>query len=173
MTSSDQTQVGANRFFLNDAWHPIDECLFANRGYYVSTRPAMVGPLLNINNATSAFLHPIRVSDFIKSFLRIKSNEFYPGITLSEFQVRTLNSILKGVKAKITFAQSATKKTVRLNDNQSQSKRIAYLGKSLIAKRSVLPGTSSDDPQSIIFDKGVNSYQLQSIDCHNSTNDVC
>ncbi|KAJ4305566.1 hypothetical protein N0V90_001097 [Kalmusia sp. IMI 367209] len=67
------TQVGANKFFRNEAFVEMRDVnatmpmgLRAVRGYYTSIRPGRSGLLLNVNKTTSAFLSPITVSDFLR-----------------------------------------------------------------------------------------------------------
>jgi hypothetical protein len=72
------TQVGANKFFINDAFkeiplplrngfkpRPIDQ-LRIHRGYFSSIRPSQIGPLLNVNTTSPAVMPPILVSEFLQ-----------------------------------------------------------------------------------------------------------
>ncbi|KAK3659379.1 hypothetical protein LTR56_001269 [Elasticomyces elasticus] len=73
-------QVGPNKFFLSDVyshmphprWKPKSQGedtwspLNAHRGYYSSIRPGADRVLLNIGAKTTAFLHPMPVSDFLR-----------------------------------------------------------------------------------------------------------
>ncbi|KAI4650583.1 hypothetical protein J4E93_002940 [Alternaria ventricosa] len=69
------TQLGANKFYLDRGFtEMVDKNsnslgLRAVRGYYMSIRPGALGPLLNINAATTAFLPPILVSDLLATSL--------------------------------------------------------------------------------------------------------
>jgi hypothetical protein len=58
------TIIGANKFFMEQGYTEING-LRAVRGYFTSIRPSNAGILLNINTATSAFLPPILVSEFL------------------------------------------------------------------------------------------------------------
>ncbi|KAF2502767.1 hypothetical protein BU16DRAFT_18446 [Lophium mytilinum] len=58
------TQVGANKFFVNNGYSPMTS-LYAKRGYFTSIRPGSGNrTLLNVNTATSAFFKPTSVTDF-------------------------------------------------------------------------------------------------------------
>ncbi|KAF2005628.1 Piwi-domain-containing protein [Amniculicola lignicola CBS 123094] len=63
--SADLIQVGANKFFINGGFQNMRGGLRAQRGYVTSIRPSAIGPLLNINTATAAFLPEMLVSDFV------------------------------------------------------------------------------------------------------------
>jgi hypothetical protein len=70
-TSRSITQLGANKFYVDDGYTVIedryhDSGLRAVRGYYMSIRPGTKGPLLNINVATTAFLKPCLVSEMLQ-----------------------------------------------------------------------------------------------------------
>ncbi|KAF2817715.1 uncharacterized protein BDZ99DRAFT_470686 [Mytilinidion resinicola] len=62
-------QVGANKMFLKSGYEPLENgALLANRGYFVSARPAMGNIILNINTVMSAFYAPMLVSKFLKRY---------------------------------------------------------------------------------------------------------
>lgn len=60
------TQIGANKFYLDRGFAPLNGMHF-QRGYFSSIRPSKLGPLLNVNTATAAFLPQKRVSEFALS----------------------------------------------------------------------------------------------------------
>jgi hypothetical protein len=86
------TQVGANKFFLDEGF--INICgLRAARGYYTSIRPGKADTLLNINAATSAFLPPVLVSEFIRNVRRRPARG----------SLRYIEKLLKGATVKIQY----------------------------------------------------------------------
>jgi hypothetical protein len=65
-TGKEISRVGANKFYITNGYKEM-KGLRAGRGYFTSIRPGTESTLLNVNPATSAFLPPITVSNFIKS----------------------------------------------------------------------------------------------------------
>lgn len=61
------TQLGANRFFINDAFGDMAG-LRAHRGYTVSVRPGADFHLLNVNTTSTAFFPQWQVSDMLHYF---------------------------------------------------------------------------------------------------------
>lgn len=87
-------RIGANRFYVSNGYKEMRGMLRAGRGYYTSIRPGTDGPLLNINPATSAFLPPIKVSDFIKTMGAMKDNRRY------------VSQLLQGATLKILYIRA-------------------------------------------------------------------
>jgi eukaryotic translation initiation factor 2C len=93
-TGKEIDRIGANRFYLSNGYIEMRGNLRAGRGYYTSIRPGTDGPLLNINPATSAFLPPIKVSDFIKGMGAVKDKRRY------------VSQLLQGATLKILYIRA-------------------------------------------------------------------
>lgn len=67
-TSTPIQQLGANRFFLIDAYEDMgqDSPFVTIRGYFSSIRPGNNQVFLNVNTTTSAFFKPILISEFFR-----------------------------------------------------------------------------------------------------------
>ncbi|GME48338.1 Protein argonaute 1-like [Neofusicoccum parvum] len=59
-------KVGANRFFNKAQWTSLDTRFVCHHGFFTTVKAAMGHVLLNVNTATSAFLKPMTVSEFIR-----------------------------------------------------------------------------------------------------------
>jgi hypothetical protein len=86
-------RVSANKFYISNGYVNM-EGLRAGRGYYTSIRPGSEGTPLNVNPATSAFLPPTTVSDFIRKLGTNKQALSYIG------------QLMQGATLKILYRRS-------------------------------------------------------------------
>jgi hypothetical protein len=83
------TSVGANKDYLNNSAKAM-AVFQAFRGYFTSIRPGTLTTLLNVNTSTTAFLPPMKVSDFIRSYTRMDGE-------------RAAEKMLVGKEVRITY----------------------------------------------------------------------
>jgi len=108
------TRVGANKFFLDRGYVERDG-LRSGRGYFTSIRPGMNNTLLNINTATSAFLPPLSVSEFVRI---VQKND---GLDYAA-------QLLQGMTVRILYKRQLYKGGVNYNSDQARLKVFAQFG---------------------------------------------
>lgn len=148
------TQIGANKFFL-DGFEDMGRGLRAQRGYFTSIRPSVSGPLLNVNTATSAFLSPMLVSEFLK---------WYP----TQRDLDYAEKLLAGRTVYITYRRQNYEGGPDMNLEQNRKKVFQQLGKragqqlfyKLIPNAQGKKPTKVADPQ----DKGRSVYDYYTKD---------
>ncbi|KAF7573426.1 eukaryotic translation initiation factor 2C 2 [Pyrenophora tritici-repentis] len=96
------TQLGANKFYIDRAFNEMTSKgkslgLRAVRGYYMSIRSGSKSPLLNVNVATTAFLPPILVSEFLRMFLNKR---------------RYVETMLRGASVRLAYQRQEFKETI-------------------------------------------------------------
>ncbi|KAL1647969.1 hypothetical protein SLS58_002293 [Diplodia intermedia] len=109
-TSTPITQVGANRFFLTDAFEELGPFITL-RGYFSSIRPGNDRILLNVNTTTSAFFKPILLSQFFQAMLKHGMKEWM------------IKGMLRKQVVRITYGRS-----VDLDREEARKKRIMGFG---------------------------------------------
>ncbi|KAF9639705.1 hypothetical protein BFW01_g11511 [Lasiodiplodia theobromae] len=118
-TSTPITQIGANRFFLTDAYEDLGpDCpFFTLRGYFLSIRPGNDRMLLNINTTTSAFFKPILVSQFFRIMLQSGMKEWM------------IKGLLRKQVVRITYERPIRPgASVDINGEAARRKQIAGFG---------------------------------------------
>ena len=98
-TGKSTTQLGANKFYIDQAFNEMTHKrqsigLRAVRGYYMSVRPGSAGPLLNVNVAITAFLPPILVSEFLSMLPKSK---------------KYVETILRGTRVRLAYRRQEFK----------------------------------------------------------------
>lgn len=130
-TSTPITQIGANRFFLTDAYEDLGpDCPFITlRGYFSSIRPGNDRMLLNINTTTSAFFKPILVSQFFQIMLQSGTKEWM------------IKGLLRKQVVRITYERPVRPGTsVDINGEEARRKQIAGFGEVPEAQTFLLDG---------------------------------
>ncbi|KAI9813428.1 MAG: hypothetical protein M1827_004103 [Pycnora praestabilis] len=109
------TQVGMNKSFRHDAWKSIDDTTVAKQGFCTSVRPGAVGPLLNVNPASTAFYKSVLVSDFIGLELRItydRSEDKNPKINSRKQRLKKASDVGDWVERQAFTMEDQTSITV-------------------------------------------------------------
>ncbi|KAH9842269.1 Protein argonaute-3 [Teratosphaeria destructans] len=128
------TQVGPNKFFLNDGFTSMDHPkrgaippVNAHRGYFSSVRPGQRQILLNINAKAGAFFNPMKVSTFLKTFTFPDETFTSPCKEFDEYGPPT--KVLIGKSVRICYERVQLSDKVNPNDEPNRHKTIASFGK--------------------------------------------
>jgi eukaryotic translation initiation factor 2C len=133
------TQLGANKFYPNDAFTPMKDGkgslgLRAMRGYYTSIRPGPQGPLVNVNVATTAFLDPILVSEMLDNMGQMPDNDTDDESTVKMRRVtRNAAKVLGGARIRIAYIRQEFAETAEqgysMNDELPRTRIFQQFGR--------------------------------------------
>jgi len=155
------TQLGANRFFLNDGFKDMLG-LRALRGYFTSVRPGMSGTLLNVSTATTAFFPCCRVSDMLYFIGRNEDLR-------REVGRAGLERMLKGVSLRVAYKRTNPKKgentgdTDTINSEKGRTKTFKQFGRAINIQKFYRYKDASDDRGRTVleyFEAGKISYHI-------------
>lgn len=126
--NSDIIPVGPNKFFLKDSWTEVDDkTLHIHQGYFTSIRPGQKNVLLNVNLATSAFIAPMTVAEFL-------TKARHPS-----FRSRDL---VKGMTVRIAYRREHFDKDYDPNAEENRHRVIAGYGKKPAEQQFELEGST-------------------------------
>lgn len=149
-------QVGANKFFLKAGYSSIrGSCLLLKRGYFSSIRPSKLGPLLNINTATSAFLPSLTVRDLVQK-VQCGGGADYAA------------KLLRGSYLRIAYNRPEFEGGVKLNEEEHRVKEFVQFGRSAVQQKFVKDGALVS-----VFDFFGTFMQGKNPEFNSIKNDLC